>query len=76
MVCKPIEIYIYARKKHPFVIPQQSTQNTTNLRLQTYKKNQWTFFNYPERATTLAPAIILLKVSAPVGSIIPCWTFN
>ena len=26
------------------VIPQQSTQNTANLPLQTYEKNQGTFF--------------------------------
>ena len=33
-LCKPIQTYIYARKKHTFeVIPQQSTQNTANLPL-------------------------------------------
>ena len=43
-LCKPIEIYIYVKKvTHLHVIPQQSTQNTTNLRLQTYEKNQWNF---------------------------------
>ena len=28
---------------HLAVIPQQNTQNTANLPLQTYEKNQWTF---------------------------------
>ena len=38
------KMYIYARKiTHLQVIQQQSTQNITNLRLQTYEKNQWTF---------------------------------
>ena len=39
----PVKIYICATKKstHLQVIPQQRIQNTTNLRLQTYEKNQW-----------------------------------
>ena len=31
------------KSTHLQVIPKQSTQNTANLPLQTYKKNQWTF---------------------------------
>ena len=31
------------KSTHLAVIPQQSTQNTANLPLQTYEKNQWTF---------------------------------
>ena len=42
------------------VIPQQSTQNTANLLLQTYEKNQWTFFCCSTRASTLVFAITLL----------------
>ena len=46
-VCKPIEIYISAREKHRLqVISQQSTQNTTNLQLQTREKT-WTFLMTP-----------------------------
>ena len=38
-------IIYYAKKSaHLQVIPQQSTQNTANLPLQTYDKNHWTFF--------------------------------
>ena len=44
---------------HLQVIPQQSTQNATNLRLQTNKKKWLAFFNDTAQATTLAPAIIL-----------------
>ena len=32
------------KSAHLQVIPQQSTQNTANLALQAYEKNQWTFF--------------------------------
>ena len=32
------------KSTHLQVIPQQSTQNTANLPLQTYEKNQLTFF--------------------------------
>ena len=40
-LCKPIEIYIYARKKHPITsYPTAKHPKTTNLRLQTYGKNQ------------------------------------
>ena len=31
------------KSTHLQVIPRQSTQNTANLPLQTYEKNQWTF---------------------------------
>ena len=38
------KIHLCLRKgTHLHAVPQQSTQNTTNLGLQTYKKNQWTF---------------------------------
>ena len=43
-LCKPIETYIYARKKHPFTsYPAAKHPNTANLQLQTYDKTQWTF---------------------------------
>ena len=32
------------KRTHLQVIPQQSTQNTANLPLQTYATNQWTIF--------------------------------
>ena len=78
-LCKPMEIYIYARKKHPFTsYPAAKHPETSNLWLQTYDRNQLTFFTDAARAPTLAPARILrtevffAKVSVPVGSIIPC----
>ena len=56
---EPIETYIYARKKHPFAsYPAAKHPNTSNLRLQTYDKNQWTFFINTARAYTLARAIM------------------
>ena len=59
-LCKPIEIYIYARKKHPFTnYPAAQHPKTINLRLQTYDKTQWTFFTGTARAPILTPAIIL-----------------
>ena len=58
-LCKPIETCIYARKKHSFAsYPSAKHPNTANLRLQTYDKNQWTFFNNTARASILALAII------------------
>ena len=45
---KPIETYIYARKKHPFASnPAAKHSNAANLLLQTYDKNQWAFFITP-----------------------------
>ena len=38
----------------------QSTQNAANLLLQTWEKNQWTFFHCAIRASILPPAIIFL----------------
>ena len=35
------------KSTHLAVIPQQSTQNTANLPLQTYEKNHWTCFITP-----------------------------
>ena len=47
-------------KKHPFTCcPAAKHENAENLALQTYEKNQWTFY-ITARALTLAPAIILL----------------
>ena len=44
-LCKPIETYIYARKKHPFAsYPAAKHLSAADLRLQTYDKNQRTFF--------------------------------
>ena len=61
-ICKPIETYIYARKRtHVQVIPQHP--NAANLRLQTYDKNQWAFFITTARASTLG---FFAKVSVPV----------
>ena len=60
------------------VIPQQSTSNAANLRLQTYDKNSGLFYN-TARASTLALAIILkiqvLSQKFPFLfiSIIPWW---
>ena len=66
------------KSTHLAVIPQQSIQNTANLALQTYEKNQWTFFYNAARASTLVSAIIL-KIQVPSQkfpflfiSIIPC----
>ena len=57
---KPIETYIYVRKKHPLASnPAAKHPNAANLRLQTYDKNQWTFFYNAARASALALAIIL-----------------
>ena len=54
-LCTPIETYIYARKKHPFVsYPAAKHPNASNLQLQTYEKKQWTLFNNTARASTLS----------------------
>ena len=47
-LCKPIEIYICARKKHPFTsYPAAKHPKTTYLRLQIYDKNHRTFLLTP-----------------------------
>ena len=47
-LCKSIETYIYAKKKHLFAsYPAAKHPNTANLRLHTYDKNQWTFLLTP-----------------------------
>ena len=47
-LCKPIETYIYARKMHPFAsYPTAKHPNATNLRSQTYDKDQRTFVITP-----------------------------
>ena len=49
-LCKPIETYIYARKKHPFAsYPAAKHPNAAKLRLQSYDKSQWTFLITPYR---------------------------
>ena len=59
-LCKLIETYIYARKKHPFAsYPAAKHPNPANLRLQTYDKKTVDFINNTARALTLALAIIL-----------------
>ena len=80
-LCKPIETYIYARKKHPFTSYSAAKHpNAANSRLQTYDKNQWTFFNNTSRASTLALTIIfksqvpLQKFPLLVRHTIPCTT--
>ena len=63
------------------IIPQQSTQNTANLSLQTCDKNQWTFLlhsisvNFSSR-NNFANSGSFAKVSVPVRSIIPCLNDN
>ena len=64
------------------VIPQQSTQNTANLSLQTYEKSRWTFFCCSTRASTLVSAITLLT-QVPLQKfpflfiiIIPWWALH
>ena len=64
------------KNTHWQVIPQQSTQNTTNLQLQTYEKNKWTFywhlmgvgFSFRNNFANLGS---FAKVSFPVAVIIP-----
>ena len=47
-LCKPIETYIYARKKHPFAsYPAAKHPNAANLRLQTCDKNPADFLVVP-----------------------------
>ena len=53
------------------VIQQQSTQNTTNLPLQTYEKNRWTFFLFNtgvdvSLCNNFANSGLFSKVSVPV----------
>ena len=66
-LCKPMELYIYVRKKHPFTsYPAAKHLNTTNLRLQTTEvicvtdiREKPVDFYDTARASTFAPAIIL-----------------
>ena len=76
-LCKPIEIYIYARKRHPFAShPAAKHPNAANLQLQTCDKNQWTFLlcstgvNSSSR-NNFGTLGSFAKVSAPVRTIIP-----
>ena len=68
------------KSTHLQVIPQQSTQNTANLPLQTYEKNK--FFYCSTRIWTLVSAITLLT-QVPLQKfpflfifIIPCCDFT
>ena len=56
---------------HLQVIPQQSTQNTANLPLQTYEKKQWTLGIDFSSGNNFANSGSFAKVSVSVGSIIP-----
>ena len=64
-LCKPIEIYIYARKKHPFT----SYSTTNHLKhsksaITDVREKTADLFSCTTRASTLAPAIILrLRIS-------------
>ena len=74
---KLIETYIYVRKKHHLqVTPQQSTQNTTNLPLQTYEKTKKFFLFYDtgvdfSSRNNFANLDSFAKGSIPVRSIMP-----
>ena len=65
------------KSTHLQVIPQQSNQNTANLRLQTCETNQWTFFKLDGTGVefsfrnNFANLGSFPKVSVPVESIIP-----
>ena len=67
---KPMKTCTYVRKKKPFrSYPAAKHPNTTNLRLQTYNKNLWTFLITTHGvdfsgASTLALAIIF-KIQVP-----------
>ena len=71
-LCKPIEIYIYARKKHPFTsypaakLPKHNKFAATDL-----LEKPVDFFNNTARASNFANIGLFAKVSFPVGSIIP-----
>ena len=78
-LCTPIDTYIYARNKHPFAsYPAAKHPNAAKLRLQTYDKNQWTFFITPAWASTL-PLAIIFKILVSLQNVpflfrytIPC----
>ena len=58
-LCKPIETYIYDKKKHPFTIsPAAKHPDAANLLLQKFDKNQWTSL-ITRTGVDLAPAISL-----------------
>ena len=62
-LCGPIENTSMSAEKHPFTCcPAAKYQNAAILALQTYGKNQWTFF---------IAIGSFAKVSIPVESIIP-----
>ena len=59
-LCKPIEIYIYARKKAPICkLFRSKALKRRKLSVTDIRKDQWTFFcNKTARASTLALATI------------------
>ena len=79
-LCKLIETYIYARKKHPLAsYPAAKHPNGATLRLQIYDKRTVGFIKNTTQSSTLALAIFLLtqiplqKFSFLLRSIIPCF---
>ena len=71
-LCMPTETYIYARKKHSFAsYPAAKHPNVANLRLQTYDKNQWTFFINTALAIILQIYVPLQKFPFLLRFIIP-----
>ena len=58
--CKPIEIYIYASKKHPFASdPAAKHPNAANLGVTGIRQNQRSWFCCATRASNFAFAILL-----------------
>ena len=59
-LCKPIEIYIYVRKKHPFAsYPAAKHPKHRKLAVTDIPEKSVEFFNDTAQASTLSPAIIL-----------------
>ena len=60
--------HAHTKSTHQHVVPQQSTQNATNLWLQTCEKNQWTFLLilHFSACTNFANLCFFAKNSAPV----------
>ena len=65
-LCKPIETYIYARKKHPFAsYPAAKHPKHSQLAVTDIREKPVDFFNNTARASTLALAIIF-KIQVPL----------
>ena len=77
-LCKPIEICIYDRKKHPFAShPAAKHPNAANSGLQTCDKSQWTYLLTSQGGhfiphNNFANFGSFAKVPVPVTTIIPC----